>query len=264
MANSFRISESTSITVSESGSYSLHFDSGREISFALIIRHQGEMDLRLNCSFERDSNVRMVLVNQNEGYLKLEDEYQIPADCDIRIASCHLQSEGCAVNSDYHLTGQGSELLVQGAILADHNKTFNLNTFHQAQHTKAQINSFGVVVGTGKCEMIVKNSIGKGMKQSETHQTTRLLTYDKTAVGKILPILYIDENDVAASHAASLGQPDESQLFYMQTRGLSRNEALELITVGYLQPVTQMIDDEQLNALLKDEIEQKVKQCLTS
>ena len=106
--------------------------------------------------------------------------------------------------------------------------------------------------------MVVKNTIVKGANGSSTHQTSRLLTYDKTSVGKILPVLYIYDNDVAASHAASLGQPDSDQLYYLQSRGLSYGEALKLIIIGYLLPITTVISDEQLGNTLKEEIEMKV------
>ena len=59
-----------------------------------------------------------------------------------------------------------------------------------------------------------------------------------------------------------MGQPDSEQIFYMQTRGLTRQQAMRLITIGYLMPVTEVIDDEELNTLLKKEIETKVSECL--
>ena len=77
-------------------------------------------------------------------------------------------------------------------------------------------------------------------------------------VYKRQPLLLIDENDVKASHATTLGQPDENQLYYLQTRGLSRKQALGLLTVGYIMPITELFEDETINQKLKNEIEMKV------
>ena len=85
---------------------------------------------------------------------------------------------------------------------------------------------------------------------------------DEESGGRILPILYIDNNDVRASHAASMGRPDENTLFYLQTRGLTPRQSLQLIAVGYLSAATENIGDEQLSQRLKQEIEEKVVQCL--
>ena len=73
-------------------------------------------------------------------------------------------------------------------------------------------------------------------------------------------MLLIDENDVEASHATSLGQPDENQLYYMQSRGLSRQSAMELITLGYLLPIASKIQNEKLRDILEKQIELKVKE----
>lgn len=75
---------------------------------------------------------------------------------------------------------------------------------------------------------------------------------------EVVPVLLIDENDVKASHATTLGQPDENQLYYLQTRGLSRKQALGLLTVGYIMPITELFEQEAIRNALKDEIEMKV------
>jgi Fe-S cluster assembly protein SufD len=80
----------------------------------------------------------------------------------------------------------------------------------------------------------------------------------------VLPKLFIDNNDVQAGHAQSIGQVDAEQLYYLQTRGLNRDEATKLIVYGYLYPVAEVIADEKLRELFLDEIREKVNQtCLT-
>ena len=70
--------------------------------------------------------------------------------------------------------------------------------------------------------------------------------------------LYIENNEVAASHGCSIGQVDQQQIFYLTSRGLSYLDAVKLITLGYLLPVTEIIDNQEVNQLLKAEIEKKV------
>ena len=80
----------------------------------------------------------------------------------------------------------------------------------------------------------------------------------KNITVRFLPVLLIDENEVKASHATTLGQPDENQLYYLQTRGLSRSQALGLLTLGYLLPISELFDNEEIKEKLKNEIEKKV------
>ena len=72
--------------------------------------------------------------------------------------------------------------------------------------------------------------IDKGMSQSSSHQTSKIIVFDPTCKAKANPYLYIDEYDVKASHAAGVGKMDEDHLFYLESRGLSKNAAMKLIT----------------------------------
>ena len=56
----------------------------------------------------------------------------------------------------------------------------------------------------------------------------------------------------------TLGQPDENQLYYLQTRGLSRKEALGLLSIGYLLPIVAYVNDADKQQELKNEIEKRV------
>ena len=70
--------------------------------------------------------------------------------------------------------------------------------------------------------------------------------------------LMIDENDVQASHAMSIGRVDEDQLYYMMSRGLSVQQCTSLISTGYLMPITKVIENEELRNMLAEEMERKI------
>ena len=75
---------------------------------------------------------------------------------------------------------------------------------------------------------------------------------------KVDPILLIDEDQVKASHAMTLGQMDENQLYYLMSRGLNTQQALGLLSIGYLMPITQFFEDDEMNMKMKEEMEKKV------
>ena len=51
------------------------------------------------------------------------------------------------------------------------------------------------------------------------------------------PILLIDENDVTAGHAASIGQVDPEDMYYLMSRGLDKATAERLVVRGFLAPL---------------------------
>ena len=106
--------------------------------------------------------------------------------------------------------------------------------------------------------MWANGNIENGCHESQSHQKTRVLTLSKGHTAKVTPLLLIGENQVKASHALSIGQPNEEQLYYLQSRGLSKQQALGLLSIGYFMPVIHQIEDENQQILLQSEMERKV------
>lgn len=100
----------------------------------------------------------------------------------------------------------------------------------------------------------------KGASKANGQQTERVLMLSDQARGDANPILLIDEDDVKASHAASVGQMDQTQLYYLMSRGIPKEEAERLIILGFLNPVVEKIPLESLKQQLIHVIERKVKQ----
>ncbi len=78
------------------------------------------------------------------------------------------------------------------------------------------------------------------------------------ARGDANPILLIDEDDVTAGHAASVGRVDPVQLYYLMSRGISQQEAERLVIHGFLSPVVNEIPIETVQNQLREVIEGKV------
>ena len=75
------------------------------------------------------------------------------------------------------------------------------------------------------------------------------------ARGDANPILLIDEDDVTAGHAASVGRVDPIQLFYLMSRGISQKEAERLVIHGFLAPVVTALPIESVKRQLTEVIE---------
>lgn len=78
------------------------------------------------------------------------------------------------------------------------------------------------------------------------------------ARGDANPILLIDEDDVTAGHAASVGRVDDMQLYYLQSRGITREDAEKLIIHGFLAPVVNELPIETIKNQLTQLIEGKL------
>jgi Fe-S cluster assembly protein SufD len=97
-----------------------------------------------------------------------------------------------------------------------------------------------------------------GATRSDAQQESRVLMLSENARGDANPILLIDEDDVTAGHAASVGRVDPIQLFYLMSRGISQREAERLVIHGFLDPVVKALPIESVKRQLREVIELKV------
>lgn len=138
-------------------------------------------------------------------------------------------------------------------------QNFTATTVHHGKDTDGQISQRGVMTENTTA---IFNAIGKiehGGTRSNAEQESRILMLSKNARGDANPILLIDEDDVTAGHAASVGRIDEMQLYYLQSRGINQEEAERLIIHGFLAPVVTELPIETVKNQLTQLIERKVE-----
>jgi len=131
---------------------------------------------------------------------------------------------------------KGSSLNINTTYLGINDKDIDFNLINNESDSTTNIVNNVVALDESDFTLKVTGKILKGSKSSKAHQKSRCLTLGSPKKAKVFPILEIDENDVEASHSLSSGTIDEEVLFYMNTRGLNKKEAISLLLVSYLMP----------------------------
>ncbi|MGM8215316.1 Fe-S cluster assembly protein SufD [Bacillaceae bacterium W0354] len=140
----------------------------------------------------------------------------------------------------------------------DQSQNFVAKIIHYGKNSEGYILQHGVMKDTASS---IFNGIGKiehGATKANAEQESRVLMLSQGARGDANPILLIDEDDVTAGHAASVGRVDPLQLYYLMSRGISQHEAERLIIHGFLDPVVREIPIETVQKQLREVIEGKV------
>ena len=232
-------------------------------SAVMIVDLLGQ-DQQLNIETVLADHSTLTILYLNAGHnLMINEEVYIDQRAKYKVAYSEMDEDKVKRIANYYLRGFQAEVeLVSVALIKDQiHQEFNCH--HQQKETVSFIQTYGVLLQHGDYYIKANGQIIKGASKSKSHQVSRVLTLGDKEKAKIIPLLLIDENDVEASHAMSIGQLDENQLYYMQSRGLSKNDALRLIAIGYLSPITSIIDDEKLKTYLTDIIYKKVQDtCL--
>ncbi|MGI8315664.1 Fe-S cluster assembly protein SufD [Halobacillus mangrovi] len=170
-------------------------------------------------------------------------------------------NEGNTVSENItHLIGDNSHSNAKTVAIGrgTQKQNFTANITHFGKGSDGYILQHGVMKDKASA---IFNGIGKiehGASKSNAEQESRVLMLSKDARGDANPILLIDEDDVTAGHAASVGRVDPIQLYYLMSRGISKFEAERLIIHGFLAPVVKQLPVEAVKRQLTQVIERKV------
>ena len=175
--------------------------------------------------------------------------------------SMGMMNDGNIVGDfDSDLIGDGSHAETKVVAISTGKQVQGIDTrvTNYGKHSIGHILQHGVILSRSS---LVFNGIGHiihGAKGADAQQESRVLMLSTKARGDANPILLIDDNAVTAGHAASVGRVDQDQLYYLMSRGLSKEIAERLVIRGFLGPVLTAIPSRKVQTELSDMIERKL------
>ena len=227
------------------------------------IKVRGNGTLNLTVSVLENANWSVLMRNQRDDAISFVENWNLKKNANVQLAIGELTTGNHSKKILYHLFEEGSSINVRGANLVQSKLLTEMKVIHYKGNTFAQLDNYGIVLQECEYTLDVIGQIEKAAKNSKTHQISRVMNFGLKPKTSVNPKLIIDENDVEASHAASMGQPDPLQVYYLQSRGMVKGEALKLISLGYLLPIVDVIEDENVKETLKEAVIEKVSNsCL--
>lgn len=150
------------------------------------------------------------------------------------------------------LLGENANLHIVGIFIGSGSKeiAFNASIVHGAKKTKSRTTIRGVFFNHASFNNDGMISIMKGAKGADGFFSSKVLLFD-SAKGRSVPSLEIDENEVKAGHASTVGRPEQDQLFYLMSRGLSEKQAIRLIISGFFEPIIKFLPEKNQKEVQK-------------
>lgn len=134
----------------------------------------------------------------------------------------------------------------------------NTRVVNRGQQTVGNIVQRGILLDQSQLTFNGIGHIIHGAHGANAEQENRVLMLSDQARGDANPILLIDENDVLAGHAASIGQVDQEQMYYLMSRGIDAQTAQNLVIRGFLGPVIAGMPNNQMRQQLIATAERKL------
>jgi Fe-S cluster assembly protein SufB len=128
---------------------------------------------------------------------------------------------------------------------------------HMAPYTTSRITSKSISKDGGRTTYRGLLHVAKGAKGVKSTVRCDALLMDVYSRTDTYPYNEINEDDATITHEATVGKIGEDQLFYLMSRGLSEQEALSMIVMGFMEPFTKELPMEyaiELNRLIQLEM----------
>jgi Fe-S cluster assembly protein SufD len=158
------------------------------------------------------------------------------------------------------LQGPGSRSDMLGLYFGRGDQHFDHSTRqdHKVPHATSDLLYKGALTGAAHAVFRGLIKVYPRAQRTDAYQTNRNLILSRQAQAVALPNLEIEADDVRCSHAATVGQLDEEELFYIMTRGISREMAEKLVVFGFFGEVLDRLPMPGVVEELRQAIEERI------
>ncbi len=171
---------------------------------------------------------------------------KVQAHRDATVRTLSVTTGGATVRfrPETDLVGPGSEVRPLGVYFADEGQWFDLQPYirHIAPHASSDVLFKGAL--QGKCQTVFRGNVfvHREAVGTATDENNKSLILTEGAHADSTPFLEIECADITAGHGSATGQIDARHLFYLESRGIPREEALRLIVFGFFREVLTELD----------------------
>ncbi|HEY2570790.1 MAG TPA: SufD family Fe-S cluster assembly protein [Solirubrobacteraceae bacterium] len=154
----------------------------------------------------------------------------------------------------------GGDMAFRGLLFTE--KQEHLDVFavdlHETGPSGGDVHWRGAATGESRASFEGLIQIDPGAQQTHTYLQFHSMMLSPKARVDAIPSVLVSSDDVSASHGGTVGELDETAIFYMQTRGLDRPAAVRVIVEGFFEPLIAELDDEPLEELVRAKVAGKL------
>lgn len=175
---------------------------------------------------------------------------RIQQERDANVRSHSVLIGGALVRNNVHpvLAGQGGECLINGLFIGDDHQHLDnyMHVEHLSPHCASHQFYNGILDDHAHGVFHGRILVHKDAQKTDAKQTNRNLLLSDNAQIDTKPQLEIYADDVKCTHGATIGQIDETSLFYLRSRGLDEASAREMLLLAFAGECLARINHDQV------------------
>jgi Fe-S cluster assembly protein SufD len=218
---------------------------------------------QVNLNIQADANVTCLLLHQNKAHnnTTFSTKINLNAFANLNFIECLIDCGASKITQHITLSGASSSVKSTVIFLGSKSDQIDVNTsiYHKAKKTSGNMLCRAVLLDNAKADFIAKITVPKGIVKTVSHQNMKCLTQGSKAKCDALPILDVNNDDVICSHGAAIGRVEDESLYYLESRGIPRNQAQRMLLKGFLMQELSSLPEKIIS-----EIENKIQQKLVN
>ena len=162
-----------------------------------------------------------------------------------------------------YMMGKGAKAEILSIAFANEgqHQDAGAKAIHGAPHTTSSITAKSISKSGGRAGYRGLVKVYEGAHGTKSNVVCDALVLDEQSRSDTYPVMEIDEEDAAISHEATVSKVSDEQLFYLQSRGISEEQAMMMIVNGFIEPIVKELPMEyavEMNRLIQLEMEGSV------
>lgn len=158
------------------------------------------------------------------------------------------------------VTEPGGDMAFRGLFFTEEREHLDLFAvdLHETGPSGGDVHWRGAASGQSRASFEGLIQIDPGAQQTHTYLQIHSMMLSPKARVDAIPSVLVSSDDVSASHGGTVGELDETAIFYMQSRGLDRPAAVRVIVEGFFEPLISQLEDEPLEELVRAKVAEKL------
>lgn len=238
-----------------------------EESSEITVKEEFRAEAEIQTSFNeiyagKNSKVEFGAVESCEtGFSYSHRKAVLERDAEIRWLNSQFKADLNRTKIETVLKGDNSSTEKTGVWypVGEQHFDLTLEVYHRGENTRCDMDSRAVVDDRARSVYEGLQQVGSYAGDTKSFQNQKTLMLSDKAEDDASPKLMIENPEVEASHAASSGGLPKEELYYMQSRGVSREQARRLVVKGYFEPVMREIEMPELKQDIRQEVEEKLE-----
>ena len=222
----------------------IHAGAGSRLTVVEVVRGDAPAGVHAGLTqvlAEESASVTLIqlqlLGNQSRSWVSVAAQCRAGAGTTLYRAS--LGGSLSLAGSKANLSGKRSRYSVQSIYYGDADALLDFSDVaeHTGRETRSELHAAGVLAG--QCQKTLRGTIDfrRGAVHGVGHESEDVLLLDHGVRNRSVPLILCGEEQVEGQHAATVGRLDENVLYYMASRGISREEAMRLMVLAKFAPV---------------------------